>query len=87
MVNIMNEQQSLISHVPVMVDGAFYNVALAIIGFLIFRFMLRFVNKRNGYTLDQFFRDCRNEKQFNAIAIVFGLYAMAAAILVGGIIS
>jgi len=68
-------------------SGAGYNLVLALIAFLLFHLMLRTINRRNGYTLDQLIQDCRNEKNYMALAVLFGFYAMASALLFGLVIS
>ncbi len=67
--------------------GAGYNLFLACIAFILFHIVLRTINRRNGYTLDALIQDCRNAKNYMALAVLFGMYAIASALLFGLVIS
>ncbi len=68
-------------------SGAGYNLLLALIAFFLFHLAVRYVNRRNGYTINKLIQDCRNEKNYMALAVLFGMYAIAAALLFGLVIS
>lgn len=69
------------------ISGAGYNLLLALIAFVLFHVAVRFTNNRNGYTLDKLIQDCRNDKNYMALSVLFGMYAIAAALLFGSVIS
>jgi hypothetical protein len=69
------------------ISGAGYNLFCALIGFILFHVAMRVINSRNGYTLDKLIQDCRNDKNYNALALLYGMYAIAAALLFGLVIS
>ena len=39
------------------ISGAGYNLLLALIAFVLFHVAVRFINNRNGYTLDKLIQD------------------------------
>lgn len=67
--------------------GGLYNIALAFLSLLMFRFVIRYLNKRNGYTIDKFIGDCRAKNEYMPIAVLFGSYAVSGALLIGLVIS
>lgn len=68
-------------------SGASYNLFLAVMAYVLLRMALRYFNSRAGYTLDQLVGDCRNDKDYRSLAILYGLQLIGAALLFGLVIS
>lgn len=64
-----------------------YNLLLIVIAFVVYRLLLRASNKLMGYTVSEFIQECRHNGQYQAIANYFAYQSLAAAILVGLVIS
>ncbi|GEK08923.1 hypothetical protein PPE03_11720 [Pseudoalteromonas peptidolytica] len=68
-------------------SGLTFSLLQAVIALLVWLLVLRLFNRQNGYTIKEFIEECRNEKKYFPIALLYGAYAIAAASLFGSVIS
>lgn len=68
-------------------SGLTFSLLQAVIALLVWLLVLRFFNRQNGYTIKEFIEECRNEKKYCPISLLYGAYAIATASLFGSVIS
>lgn len=67
--------------------GLGYNLAAALIAYIMFRVMLRLFNRFNGISVPCFIRECREKNDYYSIAFVLAAQSVSAALLFGLVIS